>query len=75
MTNETNIREIILDILTEILEKGNYSHLVLSRALDKYRYLERQDRALITRVTEGTVEYLIRLDAVIDRYSKVKVKK
>ena len=75
MTKETNIREIVLDILLEVMEKGNYSHLILSQALEKYQYLEKQDRAFITRVTEGTLEYQLRLDAVIDRFSKVKVKK
>ena len=75
MTKETNIREIVLDILLEVMEKGNYSHLILSQALEKYQYLEKQDRAFITRVTEGTLEYQLRLDAVIDRFTKVKVKK
>lgn len=75
MTNETNSREIVLDVLLEILEKGNLSHLVLKQALLKYQYLEKQDRAFITRLTEGTLEYLIQLDAVLDQFSKVKVKK
>lgn len=75
MTIETNSREIVLDILMEILEKGTLSHLVLKQALEKYQYLEKQDRAFITRITEGTLEYLIQIDAVINRYSKVKVKK
>lgn len=72
---DTNSREIVLDILMEILEKGNLSHLVLKQALEKYQYLEKQDRAFITRITEGTLEYLIQIDAVINRYSKVKVNK
>ena len=37
MTNETNSREIVLDILMEILEKGTLSHLVLNPALMKYQ--------------------------------------
>ncbi len=72
---DTNSREIVLDVLMEILEKGNLSHLVLKQALEKYQYLEKQERAFITRLTEGTLEYLIQIDAVINRYSKVKVKK
>lgn len=72
---DTNSREIVLDILMEILEKGNLSHLVLKQALEKYQYLEKQDRAFITRITEGTLEYLIQIDAVLNRYSKVKVNK
>jgi len=75
VTKETNSREIVLDVLLEILERGNLSHLVLKQALGKYQYLEKQDRAFITRLTEGTLEYLIQLDAVLDQFSKVKVKK
>lgn len=72
---DNNSREIVLDILMEILEKGNLSHLILKQALEKYQYLEKQDRAFITRITEGTLEYLIQIDAVINRYSRVKVNK
>ena len=35
MTNGNSSREIILDILLEILEKGGYSHIVLGQALSK----------------------------------------
>ncbi len=45
-------REIVLGILTEVLDKGNFVHLVLNQALSKYQYLEKPDRAFITRVTE-----------------------
>lgn len=40
MTKPTQSRELILDILMEILEKGGYSHVVLRQALEKYQYLE-----------------------------------
>ena len=44
-------REIVLGVLTEVLDKGNFVHLVLNQALSKYQYLEKPDRAFITRVT------------------------
>lgn len=75
MTKPTESREIILDILIEVLEKGGHSHVVLRQALDKYQYLEKQDRAFITRVAEGTLEYLLTIDAVINQCSKVKTTK
>jgi len=75
MDAPTKNREIVLDILMEILEKGGYSHVAVKKALDKYQYLEKQDRAFITRVAEGTVEYRITIDAVLDRCSKVPVEK
>ena len=65
-------REIVLDILTEVLERGSFVHLVLNQALQKYQYLDKPDRAFITRVTEGTLEYLLQIDHIINRYSKTK---
>ncbi|MCI8982299.1 MAG: 16S rRNA (cytosine(967)-C(5))-methyltransferase RsmB [Hungatella sp.] len=70
-----NVRELALDILMEVLERGGLSHVVLNQALSKYQYLEKQDRAFVTRVTEGTLEYLIQIDYVIGQYSKTKIEK
>ena len=70
-----NTREIILDMLCEICEKGAYSHIVLRQTLRKYQYLDKRDRAFITRITEGTIENRILIDYVIDKFSNVKVKK
>lgn len=44
MTDGTALREIAAEILTEILEKGQYTHLALFQALSKYQYLEKSDR-------------------------------
>ena len=54
-----NTRELILDMLMEILEKGAYSHLVIRDVLDKYNYSDSRDKAFVKRVTEGTLERLI----------------
>ena len=35
-----NSREIILDMLLDICEKGEYSHIVLRQTLRKYQYLD-----------------------------------
>lgn len=70
-----NVRELTLDVLMEILEKGSYSHLVIRNVLDKYDYSDSRDKAFVKRVTEGTLERLIQIDYVLDRFSKVPVKK
>ncbi|MEG0813122.1 MAG: 16S rRNA (cytosine(967)-C(5))-methyltransferase RsmB [Clostridium sp.] len=75
MTKEPVVREIILDVLLEVLEKKQYSHVVLSQALTKYQYLEKQDRSFIKRIVDGTIEYLIQIDYILNLYSKVKVNK
>lgn len=76
MTTKTvNIREAALEALLEILEKGEMSHLVISQVLKKYQYLEKQDRAFFSRLTEGTLERLLTLDYVIGQYSSTPVRK
>lgn len=70
-----NIRALSLELLLEITEKEAYSHIVLRGALERYQYLGKQDRAFLTRLTEGTVERLLEMDYIIGCYSKVPVKK
>ncbi len=73
-TNARNVRDIIVSTLMEIIEEEEYCHVVLGQVLEKYQYLEKRDRAFITRVVEGTLEHMIQLDYIIERFSKVKVK-
>ena len=72
---QVNIREIALDTLMEILEHGQFSHIILKQVLDKYAYLSKQERAFINRLVSGVVERTIELDYVINDQSKTKVKK
>ena len=73
MTDVVNIREIILAALMEILEEEQYSHIVLREVLEKYQYLDKRERAFISRVSEGTLENLILIDYIIERFSTVSV--
>ena len=75
MTKPVNEREIVLAVLLEVTENGQFSHIILRDVLSKYQYLEKRERAFITRVTEGTLEHMIEIDYILDRFSKVKVKK
>lgn len=75
MTNGVNVRELILDVLLEITKNGEYSHIAIKNTLDKYQYLEKQERSFLTRVCEGTLENMILIDYVINQFSKVKVNK
>lgn len=73
MTKPVNIREIALGMLQEITEEEAYSHIVIREVLEKYQYLEKRDRAFITRVVEGTLEHMIQLDYIIEQFSNVPV--
>ena len=72
---QMSAREIALNVLIDITENGNFSHMAINRILNQYQYLEKQDRALVTRICEGTLERLITLDYILDHYSTVKVRK
>lgn len=74
-TNGISIRELVLDILLEVNEKEQYSHLVIRDVLNKYQYLEKQERAFLTRLAEGTIEHMLEMDFIINSFSKVKVNK
>lgn len=73
MTKPVNIREIILDVLTEVTEEERYSHVVLRETLEKYQYLEKRDRAFISRVCEGTIQQMIQIDYILEQFSSVRV--
>ena len=75
MAKPLSDREIVLGLLMDITEHDVYSHIALGNVLSKYQYLDKKERAFITRVTEGTLEHLIELDYILSQFSKVKVKK
>ncbi len=66
-------REIVLETLLLITRDGEYSHIALKNVLDKYQYLEKKERAFISRVVNGTLERMIEIDYIINQFSKVKV--
>lgn len=75
MTNSVNLRAVVLDVLMEINEHDSYSHLVIRQALNKYQYLDKNERAFITRLASGTIEKQIELDYIINSFSKTPVRK
>ena len=69
------VGSVIMIISQLIVRDGAFSHIAIRDVLDKYRYLPKQDRAFITRLSQGTIERMIELDAIINQFSKTKVKK
>ena len=68
-------REIVLDTLLEMERNKVFSHQLVKAVLDKYDYLEGQDKRFIKRLAEGCIECRIELDYCIEQYSTVKVNK
>lgn len=68
-------RELVLGILLEVTRDGEYSHIALRNVLNKYQYLDKKERAFITRVTEGTLEHMMEIDYIINQFSNTKINK
>ena len=75
MTDKVNVRELVLGVLLSVTKDGEYSHIALKNTLDKYQYLEKQERSFLTRVCQGTLENMIWIDYCINQFSTVKVNK
>ena len=73
--NQVNCRELALEVLLAVTRDGAYSHIAIRNMLDKYRYLQKQERSYLKRVCEGTLEHMIWIDYVLDQFSSVKVRK
>ena len=65
-------RDIVLDILMDIDTNNTFSNIALNKALKKNQFIEKNKRAFITRLSEGVVETRIKLDYIINQYSKLK---
>ena len=70
-----NTRDLVLSMLKEIYAGNEFSHILLRQVLDKYDYLEGNEKAFIKRLTEGTLERTLELDYVINQFSNTPVNK
>ncbi len=70
-----NVRALALQVIMRTLEEGQYCDHVLHQVLAENRDLNKQDRAFLTRLAEGTVERQLELDYWIGQYSSVPLHK
>lgn len=73
-SNSINLRNIVLDMLIQV-NKGGKSHIVLKEELDKRSELDKQQRAFVTRLFQGTLERRIEIDYIVNQFSKTPVNK
>lgn len=69
-------RNIALNCLYKIDEENGYSNIVLDEYLNKYREkLNKKDINLISEIVYGTITWKLTIDAILQKYSKTKLKK
>lgn len=70
-----NVRNVVLDILIQVFDENRLSHIVIREALDRHNGVSKSDKSFITRLSEGTIERVITLDYIINKFSKIRVDK
>jgi 16S rRNA (cytosine967-C5)-methyltransferase len=69
-----NPRNVALKILYNIDVCGAYINIEIKNTLDKCE-LKSIDKKLVTELVHGVIKYKLRLDYIINQFSKVKMKK
>ena len=70
-----DVRETALEILLEAEKTGAFAENLLRGVLGKYDYENPRQKALLKRLTEGTLERLLTLDFCLDSVSSVKTER
>ena len=70
-----NVRKIVFEILLEVDKKPEFAGSLCKDTLDKYAYLDKQQRAFIHYLADGVIERKITLDYVIDSFSTIPARK
>lgn len=70
---QPNVRALALQVIMQTLEEEKYCDRVLHRILEEHSELSKQNRAFLTRLSEGTIERCIEIDYILEQYSNVKL--
>lgn len=75
MTKDVNIRALALETLTEIDRESKTASDAIQATLRNYQYLDKKDRSFYTRICQGTLEYRIQLDYLLNQVSRTPMNK
>lgn len=67
-----NVRDAALTILMAVEKQQAYSNLLLHQTIEKYT-IDPKDRALLTELTYGTLQYKMTLDYYLQPFIKGKL--
>ena len=71
----TGARELACQVLVQVMDEGEMSHIALREALSRNPGMEGRDRHFVTALVQGTLERLYPIDEKINSVSKTPVKK
>lgn len=73
--NAFNERKVVLDILLTVERVDAHQHAYIRDTLDQYDSLPPQQKAFMHRLTYGTIERMIQLDYILDRFARTKMER
>lgn len=73
--SEVNTRALALTSIMEVLEEQVHCDTSLNSIWEANPQLAPQEKRFVARLVEGTVERCIEMDYILNRFSKIKVKK
>ncbi len=71
--NDINIRALVVDSMIEMERTDTYLSVEESAVLDKYDHIDPRDKSFYKKIMDGTSEYRLRIDYILDQYSKTPV--
>lgn len=75
MTEHQNVRRMALQTLLAVREDGGQSHFIMRETLDANPRMTEQERSFYRRLTAGTLEYTLKLDYIINCFSRTRTEK
>lgn len=72
--NDPSVRRLAYQTILRVKTGGAYSNVLISQTIKRYR-LNARDRGFYTELVYGTIENLLFLDYVIQKFSKTKIEK
>lgn len=72
---DSDVRNLALSILIDVLEKGSFSHIAIQKELNSRTDLTDRDRKFARYLIRGTIQRKITLDYILEQFSKTPLKK
>ncbi|MBE6010832.1 MAG: 16S rRNA (cytosine(967)-C(5))-methyltransferase, partial [Lachnospiraceae bacterium] len=72
---DSDVRNLALSILIDVLEKGSFSHIAIQKELTGRTDLTDRDKKFAMYLIRGTIQRKLTLDHILGQFSKTPLKK
>ncbi len=72
---QINPREVATEAMMQIMTEGAYNTITLRRLLRQNGAMQKQEKAFVTEIVNGTLRNIVYIDYVIGQFSNTKIQK